>query len=86
MAGISLNISAVSISTSGLNACWMTETLKLDLKNKNPVYAVCKMHRQQNDKGMLKIRGQKQLCHAKNNEIKVGAVVIISKKTELEEQ
>lgn len=57
MAGISLNISAVSISMSGLNAYWMTETLKLDLKNKNPVYAVCKMHRQQNDKGMLKIRG-----------------------------
>lgn len=33
MARISLNISAVSISMSGLNAYWMTETLKLDLKN-----------------------------------------------------
>lgn len=29
---------------SGLNAYWMTETIKLGLKNKNPMYTACKIH------------------------------------------
>lgn len=56
--GISSNISVISISMSGLNAYWMTETVKLGLKNKS-LYDACKIHLKQNDRGRLKVKGWK---------------------------